>query len=340
MQQLKILLIGGTGTISTPISASLSKMENVDLYVLNRGHRPLPANVHQIVCDVHDFAKMKELLAPYHFDIVCIFLVYHPQEAQEQIALFKDKIKQYIFISTVVTYDHETAVMINEDHVQGNKYSLYGREKAQCEKIFLDAYARFGFPITIVRPSQTYGYDRIPLSVKGKTCWSVIDRILNDKPVIVHGDGKSTWHCTHTLDFAHNFIQLINNEKAIGQAVHNIHPDVVNWDIIYHSIYQYVHKRPQIIHIASDTLALSQVYDIRSSILGDKQYSNLFDTSKIHKLIPDPRYEITITKGIEQYFSYMQQHPEKQLKDEQYDQWCDSLIHHYLTFCKQLDGKI
>ena len=107
------------------------------------------------------------------------------------------------------------------------------------------------FPITIVRPSQTYGYDRIPLSVKGKSCWSVVERILNDQPVIVHGDGKSTWHCTHTFDFADNFIQLINNEKTIGQAYHNINPRFVTWDMIYHELYRLLNKQPHIVHIPS-----------------------------------------------------------------------------------------
>ena len=112
----------------------------------------------------------------------------------------------------------------------------------------------------------------------------MVDRILNDKPVIVHGDGKSTWHCTHNQDFAYNFIQLINNEKTIGHAYHNINPVVVNWDMIYRDLYALLNKEPKIIHIASDTLALSQTYDIESSILGDKQYSCLFDMSKIQEI--------------------------------------------------------
>ena len=337
-QRLKILLIGGTGTISASITALLSEMDTVELSVMNRGNKPLPANVKQIICDVYDHAQMEKLLAKKSFDIVCNFLIYHPDEAKQQIDFFKHKIKQYIFISTVVTYNHEDAVMIDETHAQGNPHSLYGREKAACETLFLQAYKEEGFPVTIVRPSQTYGYERIPLSVKGKSCWSVIERILHDKPVIIHGDGKSTWHCTHTDDFAHNFIQLINNERAIGQAFHNIHPTVVNWDIIYHHLYDYLNKAPQIVHIASDTLALSNAYDLRSSILGDKQYSNVFDITKIQQTIPDCRYAIDIQEGIHRYFTYMKEHPEKQLHDEAFDQWCDHVIDRYANFCEQIKG--
>lgn len=337
---LKVLLIGGTGTISTPISEMLSQDENVDLYVLNRGHKPLPPHAKQLIGDVHDTAQMQELLHDKHFDVVCNFIVYKPEEAINQIQLFKGHIQQYIFISTVATYDHETAVMINESQRQDNCYSQYGRDKTKCEQIFLKAYEEFGFPITIVRPSQTYGYDRIPLSIKGKTCWSVIDRILHDKPVIIHGDGKSTWHCTHTKDFAYNFVQLINNEKTIGQAYHNINPVIVNWDMIYHDLYALLNKTPKIVHIASDTLALSQNYDLESSILGDKQYSCLFDVSKIQRDIPDFQNRIMIKEGLKTYLEYMDQHPDKKIADAHYDQWCDQLIAAYQDFCQQIKGKI
>lgn len=335
---LKVLLIGGTGTISLPICEALSQNQDIELYVMNRGHKSLPEHAHQIICDFHDTAKMEEILKDYSFDIVCNFIIYKPEEAIKQIQLFKGKIQQYIFISTVVTYNHETAVMIHESHEQNNIYSEYGREKTKCEQIFMKAYEEFGFPITIVRPSQTYGYDRIPLSVKGKSCWSVVDRILNDKPVIVHGDGKSTWHCTHNQDFAYNFIQLINNEKTIGQAYHNINPVVVNWDMIYRDLYALLNKEPKIIHIASDTLALSQTYDIESSILGDKQYSCLFDMSKIQRDIPDFQNHIMIQEGLKMYLDYMEQYPEKKVKDETFDQWCDQVIDAYQKFIQEIKG--
>ena len=141
---LKVLLIGGTGTISMPICEALSQNQDIDLYVMNRGHKALPKHAKQILCDFHDTQNLKNILEQYTFDIVCQFIVYKPEEAIEQIQLFKGKIQQYIFISTVVTYNHETAVMINESHEQNNIYSQYGRDKTKCEQIFMKAYEEFG----------------------------------------------------------------------------------------------------------------------------------------------------------------------------------------------------
>lgn len=331
-----VLLIGGTGTISAPICEQLSQDPQVDLYVLNRGHKPLPKGAKQIICDFNDTEKMQKIINDYTFDIVCNFVVFKKEQALQQIHLFKNRIRQYIFISTVATYNHETSVMIDENHEQYNQYSQYGQEKTKCEEVFLKAYHEEGFPVTIVRPSQTYGYDRIPLSVKGKNCWSVVERILNDKPVIVHGDGKSTWHCTHTYDFAHHFLQLIDNQKTIGQAYHNIHPEIVTWDMIYHELYRLLNKTPNIIHITSDLLALSQTYDHVSSILGDKQYSCLFDMSKIEKVIDDFNHTIDIKKGLEMYLAYMDEHEELKISDQAYDEWCDRVIEAYQSFTESI----
>lgn len=334
----KILLIGGTGTISTPICEYLSQDPFVDLYVLNRGHKPLPKGATQIICDFNDTKKMESILEEHTFDIVCNFIIFKEQQALQQLELFKNKVKQYVFISTVATYNHENAIEIDETHEQYNQYSLYGQNKTKCEELFLKAYQEEGFPVTIVRPSQTYGYDRIPLSVKGKSCWSVVDRILNDKPVIVHGDGKSTWHCTHTYDFAYNFNQLLANEKAIGQCYHNINPKIVTWDMIYHDLYRLLGKEPNIIHIPCDLLALSSQYDNKSAFLGDKQYSCLFDMSKIKADIHEFKNEIDITKGLEMYLEYMDEHPELKKTDEEYDKWCDDLIEKYQSFMDSLKG--
>lgn len=339
-KSLRVLLIGGTGTISTPICESLSQNQDIDLYVLNRGHKSLPTGAKQLICDFNDTKQMQTILEHYTFDIVCNFIIFKPEQVIQQLELFKAKVQQYIFISTVVTYNHENAVMIDEKHEQNNIYSQYGQDKTKCEQLFLKAYEQYGFPITIVRPSQTYGYDRIPLSVKGKSCWSVIDRILNDQPVIVHGDGKSTWHCTHTIDFAYNFVQLINNEKAIGQAYHNINPEVVTWDMIYHELYHLLNKKPQIIHIPSDLLAMSNIYDYTSAFLGDKQYSCLYNMSKIARDIDNFKNHISIQEGLKIYLDYMNQHPELKCVDVLYNQWCDTLIDLYDQFQIEIKGEI
>lgn len=337
---MNVLMIGGTGTISTPITDALTKNKDINLYVLNRGNKPLLDGAHQLIGDFNDEVMMKEISDKYNFDIVCNFIIFKPEQAYAQLNIFKGKIKQYIFISTVATYNHETAICINEDHEQNNQYSEYGRIKTKCEEIFLEAYKKDGFPITIVRPSQTYSNDRIPLSVKGSSCYSVINRMLSGKPVIVHGDGKSAWHSTHADDFALGFIPLIGNYDAIGEAYHVINDEITSWDMIYHHLYKLLNIEPNIVHIPSDILALSSTYDNTMAFLGDKQYSVMYDMSKIKKLAPQFICKIDIKTGLKMYLDYLENNPSKKIIDEEFDLWCDTVIESYNQFKTNIKGKI
>lgn len=318
----KILMIGGTGTISMSITRLLAQSEEVEVTVLNRGHKELPEGALQVISDINDTEHMKEVLQGQHYDAVCDFLVYGPEQAEQRIQLFNGITDQFIYISTVCVFNHENAYVLNEHSPQGNKYSEYGRMKSAAEAIFMKAYSEHEFPVLIVRPSQTYGYDRYPLSVKGKTCWSVIDRMLTNKPVIVHGDGKSIWHSMHTVDFAYNFVQLLFKKETIGQSVNLVNPECATWDMIYHELYRQLNVEPRIIHVASETLAASSHYDNLTAILGDKQYSNMYDTETMYHLIPDFKCRIGLEEGVKKYLVYMDEHPELKKKDELYDMWC------------------
>lgn len=332
---MKVLIIGGTGTISSPITKALAKDHTIDLHVLNRGNKPLPKGVKQIIGDFNDSLTMKKIAESERYDVVINFIIFTVAQAKAQIEIFQGKIKQYIFVSTVATYNHETAVTINENHEQFNKYSPYGQEKAACEQIFLETN---GFPITIVRPSQTYSDNRIPLSVKGNNCYSVIYRILNNKPVIVHGDGKSTWHSTHANDFTKGFISLVGNKETLREAYQIVNDEVTTWDMIYLYLYELLEKEPKIIHITSDFLALSKKYDCRSTLLGDKQYSCIYDTSKIKTLNPNFTCDINIKMGLQIYLDYLELHPKEKIIDLTYDTWCDKIIDSYQAYIDTMIG--
>ena len=53
-------------------------------------------------------------------------------------------------------------------------------------------YRENGFPVTIIRPSHTYDERSVPLGVHGdKGSWQVVKRMMEGKPVIIHGDGTN-----------------------------------------------------------------------------------------------------------------------------------------------------
>ena len=325
----KVLIIGGTGTISSPITRILSQDGNVDLYVLNRGSRKdeLPDRVHRLKADIRkDTEEIKEMIKDLYFDSIISFLIMDKNDAKINIDLFKGKTDQFIFISTVVALDHIISCNVDEDLPYGNRFSNYGRNKEECEKLFLNEK---DFPVTIVRPTQTYSENRIPLSLKGKTYWSVCSRMIQGKEVIVHGDGQSVWAGTHADDFARLFMPLVANRETIGEIYQIMNPESYTWDMIYQTLADELGGTYKPVYISSELLDGSKKYNWKESIHGDKHFSNIFDISKIRKLNPDHRFSIDMKKGIKMFVEYMNEHPEEKKEDPEFDRWCDDTIEKY-----------
>lgn len=102
---MKALFIGGTGTISTAITEMLAQ-QGCELYLINRGNRndELPAEVNVLQADINDEARVAELIADLEFDVVADFIAFVPSQLERDYRLFKDKTKQFIFISSASAY--------------------------------------------------------------------------------------------------------------------------------------------------------------------------------------------------------------------------------------------
>lgn len=339
----KILVIGGTGTISSPVTKILADDPDVDLYVLNRGKRKedFPESVHRLIGDIkEDPEGVRKLLDGMNFDSVISFIVMNADDAKTNIDLFHGKTRQFIFISTVCVLDHSVSCNVDESMKYGNRYYQYGRDKEACEKLFLEAYEKTGFPITIVRPTQTYSDGRYPLSVKGKSYWSVASRMLRGKEVIVHGDGQGVWACTHADDFARLFVPLVGNQETIHEIYQIMNPEPVTWDMIYEALADALGVQYRPCYISEYLLDESKTYDLRSSMHGDKHFSCIFDISKVKKLYPDMEFKVDIRKGARMYVEYMNAHPEEKKEDEAFDSWCDAVIDSYRNFAASFCEKI
>ena len=220
---MKILLIGGTGTISMAITRLLAKQGHT-LYLLNRGARTaeLPENVKVITGDISNEADISAKTEGMTFDCVGEFIGFVPEQVERDYRLFKGRTKQYIYISSASAYQKPLSdYKITESTPLSNPHWQYSRDKIACEEFLMKMYRENGFPVTIVRPSHTYDERSVPLGVHGdKGSWQVIKRMMDGKKVIIHGDGTSLWTITHNTDFAKAYCGLVGNIHAIGQAFH------------------------------------------------------------------------------------------------------------------------
>jgi nucleoside-diphosphate-sugar epimerase len=327
---MKALFIGGTGTISMAISQKLSQMPEWELYLINRGNKnsSLPTNIHQIKADINDEKKVEELLGDLSFDVVCDFIGFTTEHVERDYRLFHNRTRQYIFISSASAYQKPlTSPIINESTPLANPYWQYSRNKIACEEFLMKMYRENGFPITIVRPSHTYGDYSVPLGVHGKLgSWQVLKRMIEQKPVIIHGDGTSLWTMTHNSDFAKGFVCLMGNIHAIGEAFQITSDESLTWNQIYQTIANHLNVPLKACHISSEFLASTSDYDLMGSLIGDKANSVIFDNSKLKRVVPDFCATVRFDQGIRKTIEYVLSHKECQQEDKEFDEWCDKII--------------
>lgn len=328
---MKALLIGGTGTISTAISSLLIE-QGWDLTILNRGHnnRRLPPEARIVLGDMNDETQIDQLLKDAWFDVVVDFIAFVPEQVKRDIRLFAHRCSQFIYISSASAYQKPLShYAITESTPLVNPYWQYSRNKIACEDILMAANREQGFPVTIVRPSHTYGDWSVPLSMHGAAGpWSELLRIRQGKPVIVHGDGSSLWTVTHNTDFAKGFVGLMGNPHAIGEAVHITSDESLTWNQIYQIIGQALGTTPKIVHIATDRL-IELKPDLEGPLKGDKSHTVVFDNTKIKRLVPGFCATIRFDQGIRRSLAYIQEHPECQVMDTEWDGWVDQVIADY-----------
>lgn len=323
---MKVLLIGGTGTISSAVVSRLLSQGNT-VTMLNRGNHPLPEGVELIRADIHDEERVKELLSSRHFDSVCEFTGFTPDEAERDIRLFTGKTEQLIYISSASAYQKPIhALPITEETPLENPFWAYSRNKAASEAVYREAFEKNQFPVTVVRPSHTYNEKRVPVAFHGsKGQWQILERILQGKPVIVPGDGTSLWTATFNTDFAVGFAGLVGNAKAVGEAFHITTDEVLSWDEIYRVIGKAVGAEARLVHIPSEVLARDddRGMDLCGQLLGDKANSVLFDNGKIKSFVPEFSCKVRMADGIARAASFMMEHKEVQVLDPEFDAWCD-----------------
>ncbi len=324
---MKVLIIGGTGTISTAVTA-LALETGFDVTLLNRGNqKDVPKALRQLHADVRDRAAMEKALKGESFDVVCDYLTFTPEQARQNIELFSGKTNQFLFISSASVYQKPPAhPLITESTPLHNPYWEYARQKIACELCFNEAYRAEGFPVTIVRPSHTYGDSTIPWVLNARAMrYSLIHRLRAHKPIVVPGDGTSFWTLTHNSDFAKAFVGLMGKTQAVGHAFHITSDEAMTWDAYLHIIAGAVGEKARIVHIATDAL-VRRLPEERGALTGDKAQTAIFDNTKIKTFVPGFAATMPFEKGIRRTLAWYESHPERLGRDMEWDALMDELV--------------
>ena len=325
---MRVLFIGGTGIISTACTR-LAAALGIDLTLLTRGRRAadLPAGVKTLTVDMEDASAAARALGDASFDAVVDWIAYAPAQIERDLELFRRSTRQYIFISSASAYQKPVShYLITESTPLANPFWDYSRNKIACEDRLMKAYREEGFPVTIVRPSLTYGETQITLAINSWTkSYTVVDRMRRGKKVIVPGDGSSLWVITHNSDFAKGLVGLLGNEQAIGHAFHITSDEVMSWDQFYRIVGEAAGAETQLVHMATDFIAAC-LPDNLGGLAGDKAVSVVFDNTKIKRFVPGYCATVPFGQGIRRTLAWFDADPARRQIDQEANRQWDRLI--------------
>ncbi len=327
---MKVLFIGGTGLISSAC-VELALARGHEVFLLNRGlspKYPLPKGARLLKGDVRDGARAVSLAVDgLRFHAVVDFIAFTDRDVERDLEVFRNSTDQFVLISSASAYrkppDH---YLITERTPLENPFWAYSRGKIAAEARLMQAFRDEGFPATIVRPSLTYGLTQIPFCVGSwEHPWTVIDRMLGGRKVVVPGDGSSLWVVTWNADFAVGLLGLLGQAASIGEAYQITSDEVLTWDEIYLEAYAALGIPPNIVHVASELIAAYWPHAL-GSLMGDKMHSVVFDNSKIKQLVPEFGCRVMWAEGLRRALDWHRARPQFQTIDREFDRLMDEIV--------------
>jgi nucleoside-diphosphate-sugar epimerase len=327
---MKVLFIGGTGLISSACT-DLAIQRNIDLTILNRSVSPKyppPDGARLLIGDIYASPEfLKDLLGNQTFDVVVDWIAYTPQDIERDIHLFEGRTSQFVFISSASAYQKPPAhYLITEDTPLENPYWEYSRNKIACERILGKAFEDHGFPVTIIRPSLTYGPSQIPLcGGSWQHPYTIIDRMKRGQKIIVPGDGSSLWVLNWNGDFAVGLTGLLGRSDAIGESFHITSDEVLTWNQIFLETGRALGVEPQLVHVPSDLIAAYNPSAV-GDLIGDKANSSVFDNRKIKRFVPEFECRVSWSEGVRRAIAWHMADPLRQSIDPAMNHTWDTIL--------------
>lgn len=301
---MEILILGGTGLISTGIThLLLERGYRVTHYNRGQRSREFEGRVTTVRGDRYDRpafeAQAAELPA---FDCIVDMIGYDPEDVRSLLRAFGDRTGHLIFCSTVDVYARPASrYPVTEGEPFRPAAWDYARKKAECERILWEWYERERRPLTVLRPVHTYGEQGAVLHSFGGSSYH-LDRLAKGKPIIVHGDGSSLWSSVHRDDAAVAFANAAGNPVAFGKSYHLPGDECVTWNQYHRIVAEAIGApEPRLVHIPTDLL---QTIDKRAFISAiNFQYNNCFDGSAA-KADLGYRYRTGIGEGARRIYDW------------------------------------
>ncbi len=297
----KVLITGGAGFIGSHVARELLLLghEVVVLDDLSGGFREnVPAKAVFIKGSVNDVALLSKLFKKHRFEHVFHLAAYAAEGLSHFIKRFnytnnvvgsvnlinesvKHDIKCFVFASSVAVYGANQAPL-NESLIPMPEDS-YGIAKLAVEMELKISHKMFGLNYIIFRPHNVYGENQ-NISDKYRNVVGIfINNIMNNKPLVIFGDGGQSRAFSYIADVAPVMARSIENPKCYGQTF-NIgadKPHTVNE--LAQAVMEAMDAKVRVIHV-KDRYEVKHAYADHKKIVkffGPRKYVGLEEGLKL-----------------------------------------------------------
>ena len=259
---MKILIIGGTGFISSYLCRELVKRKH-EVILFNRGKSlpvlPVPDNVKRITGDRNNPLDLKKTIQGKGFyDVVYDMTAYQVEQTRTAVDIFYGKTARFIHCSTVSVYmiSYKVRCPITEDQDQRdlmpyfprNPFGMdYGIQKRKCETILWQNHDPDTFPVSMLRPTYVSGPGDPTLR---DFFW--IERIQDGEPLLIPGSGDFSFQQVFVADVAKAFADLLENPRTVGEVYNIAGDEIFTLNEYLSELASLMDLKPECVHVHQD----------------------------------------------------------------------------------------
>ncbi len=297
---MNVLLIGGTGVLSSAVVAE-AKKKGIAVTMVNRGYRKIPDGVEHIKANKNNSSVILEALSGRRFDAVIDFLCYSDQETEKSIRFYSKYTDQYVFISSTAVYDTKAlnGAIGDESSPKVTREWKYSVDKWKSEELVRSIAKELNVSYTIIRPSITYDDTRIPYGISPRYGyhWTLCARILAEKPIIRWNGGENRCNMMRVEDFAVGVVGLIGAPKAFNEEFNICGDEAPSWNEVLEAVATALGK--EVITVDVPPVFYAENNPLRyGEIIGGRSVDSFNSNQKIKDTVPDFRQNTFLKEGV------------------------------------------
>ncbi len=234
----KILIIGGAGFIGSYVVEELIKTDVKEIIIYDNFCRGTRSNIENALKDKRvklydiggDICQIDILNSAidgidYVFHLAALWLLQcheYPRSAFEVNikgtfnvieACVANNVKKLIYSSSASVYGDALEIPMTEDHTFNNK-TFYGATKIAGEQMCRAFYNRYGLNYTGLRYMNVYGARQDYKGVYIAVIMKILDRIEQDLPPVIYGDGSQSYDFIYVSDVAKANICALKSDSV------------------------------------------------------------------------------------------------------------------------------